>query len=317
MRKSWMAGLIAVLVIAAVATGLGVILATSQAAEITVPYVQGSLPMDPDAQLWGQLDKTQIPLAAQLIVYPLSLDTKARSLSVAAAHNGTHFAIYIEWSDDTMDVEGAAGDLSSFGDAVAVQFPVNTGALPYVCMGDTANPVNIVFWRAGKGVENLVAGSAYGQKPGQREALGLQSTATSPIEKLSQEAQIWKAEAKFENGSWKLVLIRPMGSTDPMVPNLKPGESISVAFARWEGSLHERGGSKTTSGWYTLKLEGVAAPTPTPTQTTTITETTTSTTTVKVIPPAIKGAVVGLIAALAITIIALIVFVARKKALST
>lgn len=100
-ERPWFIGLAAVLVIAAISTGLGVILATSQAAEISVPYAQGPLPLDPDADFWGQLDKTQIPLTAQLRTYPVSLDTKPRTLSVATVHNGTHLALYIiykvEW----------------------------------------------------------------------------------------------------------------------------------------------------------------------------------------------------------------------------
>lgn len=113
-----------------------------------------------------------------------------------------------------------------------------------------------------------------------------------------------------------MILIRPMGPTHPLVPSLDPGESISVAFARWEGSACERGGAKTTSGWYTLKLEGIAVPAPAETVTAT-TVSTTTVKTVKVVPPTIKGALIGLVAALAITIIALIVFVARKKVPTT
>lgn len=302
---------IAALVVAALVTGLGIVLVTSQVPEITVKYVEGTLPLDPDAQLWNQLGKVNIPLAGQLLAYPTSSpDITPRELAVTAAYNATHLAIYIEWADATKNVAGAPGDISSFPDAVAVAFPVNPSSLPYICMGDIFNPVHIAYWRAGAGVESLVAGSAYGRKPEEREALGLQSKLTSPIELLPPEAQVWKFGAKYENGSWKVVLMRPLASVHPMIPEIKPGSSVSVAFANWEGSLHERGGSKSTSGWYMLALQPVtvtmpAAPRP---------EAVTVTVIEGGVPRALGSLVIILAAALAIAVLALVIFAARAGA---
>ncbi len=311
-------------------TMMGVLLVTAQVTEVKATYMPGPLPLDPRDPLWGQLDKTQVPLVAQLLTYPMSLDTTPRNIRFTMAHNGTHLAVYIEWDDQSMDVEGV-GELEKFSDAVAIQFPVNKGELPYICMGDTANPVNIVMWKAGKGAENLVAGSAYGRDAREREALGLHQVPTSPIESLPKEAQIWKSSAVYENGMWKIVLIRPTGSSHPLVPEIKPGDSTSVVFARWEGSKYERGGAKSTSGWYTVRLEQAAVEavktvtqtqtvteTITQTQTQATTETVTQTTTVTETTPAVtgavKGALVGLIIALIAAIAALAILYRRGMA---
>ncbi|MCE4599781.1 MAG: ethylbenzene dehydrogenase-related protein [Desulfurococcales archaeon] len=304
-------------------TGMGVSLVTAQVTEIKAPYIQEALPLNPKDPLWGEVELTQVPLVAQLLAYPMSLDTTPRSLKFAIVHNGTHMAFYIEWDDQTMDVEGG-GELNKFSDAVAIQFPVQEGELPYICMGDTANPVNIVMWKAGIGAENLVAGSAYGRDAKEREALGLQQVPTSPIEMLPEDAQIWKSQAVYEDGKWRVVLIRPTGSTHPLVPDLRPGDSTSIAFARWEGSKYERGGAKSTSGWYTVKLEQIAVEaveTVTQTQTVTTTQTTTETVTqtqtqvttetvtvtetTPAVTGAVKGALVGLVIALIAAILAL------------
>ena len=329
MDKKWVLAVTAALALAIAFTGAGVIMATSQVNVINVPYVNGQIPLDPGSQLWAQAEKTQVPLVAQLSTYPTSIDVKARSLKFATAYNGTHFAIYMEWDDQSKDVEDPT-QLNQFSDAVAVQFPAKEGEEPYVCMGDTASPVNIVLWKAGKGEENLVAGSAYGKTPEEREALGLHGKPTSPIELLPRDAQVWSYNAVYEDGKWKVVLVRPTGSSHPLMLSLKPGQELSVAFARWEGSSLERGGAKTTSGWYMIKLEEVkvAAPqtvtqtvtqtateTVTQTQEKTVTTTVTEVTTTPAVTGAVKGALAGLVIALIVAII-VIAMLFRKGAFS-
>ena len=315
MQKGTLLGIIASVLVAAIATGLGVVLATSQTPVIIVHYKQGAIPLNPDASLWNSISKVSIPLSPQMLVYPQTYKSVSRTLKVAAVYNGTHFALFIEWKDPTKDVEGIPGNISAFADAVAAEFPVNSSGMPYICMGDTAHPVNIVFWKAGRGVENMIAGSGYGMQPGEKYAIGMEEATTSPVEELPPQAQIWVASAKYENGMWKIVLMRPMGSVFPLVPSFKPGETTSVAFANWEGSLDQRAGMHEISGWFTLKFAsltttGTATPMPAKTTTVTATKTVTKTATSTVtktttVVKANKGVIIGLSVVIIVLAVAL------------
>ncbi|MCE4605700.1 MAG: ethylbenzene dehydrogenase-related protein [Desulfurococcales archaeon] len=326
-RETRIAAIIGILLIfvASALAVMGIVPVTAQTNAYTAKYVQGTIPLDPTAELWQQADKGNAVLVAQLLTYPQRLDTQPRQVSYAAVSNGTHFAIYIEWSDETKDVP-PVGSLDQFPDAVAVQFPVLAGEQPYVCMGMPDNPVNIVLWRSNGTVENLVAGSGYGTKGQQeQEARGLQKTPTSPIVKLPPEEQVWTASASYSDGKWRVVLARPTGGVGNFTPSLDPGSEVSIAFALWDGSKYERAGSKVTSGWMTLKLEAPAGPTEAQTVTATetqaagtvtetVTQTTTVTETVAAATGSVKAAIVGFLAALVVAII-MLALLYRKGAL--
>ncbi len=292
----------------------GQVLVSAQVADITAVYVD-QVPLDPKADFWAQAEKTEIPLVAQNMVYPMTGDVDQRVVKVAAAvdASGT-LAFYLEWSDPTMDVP-VAGGLDVYPDKVAMQFPVNQGAMPYICMGTQEEPVSIVLWSAPSKVETLVAGSAYGMQPEEREALGLHSVTTSPIERLPPEYQVWKGKAVYEDGKWKVVLYRPLAAHTPMVPDFTYGAKTSVAFALWQGSNHETGGMKTTSAWFTMQIgEPLQLAAPGEAQqpaageagTVTVTETqvTTTTTTTTVTQGGLANLIIGLFVGAAVATVA-------------
>ena len=247
------------LAVAVVLAVLGTVVVTAQLSLVTVRFVNGSLPLDPTAPTWPK--PVDVPLSSQTLVYPLPAATETRAVSVAAVYNGTHIAFLLSWSDATEDLPKPGG-LDVFPDAVAIQFPVSRAQLPYICMGTVDTPVNIIYWKAGVGAENLVAGAGYGLNPQQREALGLQTTPTSPLELLPTSAQVVQAYATYGGGKWYVILIRPLGSVHPLMASL--AGDFSVAFAVWDGARGERGGLKATSGWIQFVLEKPAQPTPQP-----------------------------------------------------
>ena len=248
-----MVAITASLIVAGLATMLDAPLATAQTPELTVRFVNGSLPLDPRSSLWAEMDKAEVTLGSQSIVYPLTPQSTA-TVRVAAAYNLSHVAFYVEWDDPTMDVE-VPGGIDVFADAVAIQLPVSEGSLPYICMGTVSDPVYIVYWKAPSTVEALVAGSGYGMSPEEREALGLSKTPKSPIEKLPESEQDWLASAVYEEGVWRVVMVRETGSTHPLETSINPGSELSIVLARWDGSSYERGGLKKISGWMGLKVE--------------------------------------------------------------
>jgi len=245
----------AVLAIAVALAALGVMIITAQAPTVVVKYVNGNIPLDPAAPVWPT--PVEVPLTSQQLTYPLPAATETRSVYVSAVYNATHIAFLLTWQDATRDV-ATPGGLDVFPDAVAIQFPVSKAQLPYICMDTVDNPVNIIYWRAGVDVENLVAGAGYGLSPQQREALGLHATPTSPVELLPQEAQVVQAYATYAGGKWQVVIVRPLASVHPLMSSL--ASDFSAAFATWDGAKGERGGLKATSGWISFTLERPAAP---------------------------------------------------------
>ncbi len=272
-------------------------LVTGQAPDVTAKYVAGNLVQDAQTAMKDVAVEYKTGLTAQQIVYPLS-DPGSAEISYNVMHNGTHIAFYIKWKDETKDMP--IGDvIDQFPDAVAIQFPVFKGELPYVCMGNTQNPVNIVMWKSNTGAEALVSASAYGRGQVQREALQMFESRTRPIHTAPPEDQIWYSDAYYDNGEWMVVLIRPLGSTSPLTPSLEPGSTTSIVFAVWDGAKDERGGLKKTSGWLTVELEQAAAPAEATTQTVT------QTSTVTVTAPG-KGGVPGWFVEFAVVIIVLL-----------
>ncbi len=258
-RVSLLAVLLAALV--GIAVSMSAVVVTAQVPEVAVKYVEGAIPLDPNSPTWADVQGVDVQLASQALVYPVAPTAESRTLLVRALHNGTHVAFYLEWSDDTRDV-AAPGVLDTFPDAVAIQFPTRLGQLPYICMGMVDNPVNIIYWKAGVGAENLVAGAGYGLSPEQRDALGLARSPVSPVELLPPNAQVVTAVATYAQGTWRVVMVRPTASVHPLMAQLVPGQPISTAFAVWDGSKGERGGLKATSGWISFVLEAAAVPTP-------------------------------------------------------
>ena len=276
MRTGFEALVLSILLGVALAISLTVgPLVTGQAPDVAAKYVAGNLVQDAQAAMKDVAVEYKTGLTAQQIVYPLS-DPGSAEISYNVMHNGTHIAFYIKWKDETKDMP--IGDvIDQFPDAVAIQFPVFKGELPYVCMGDTRNPVNIVMWKSNRGAETLVSASEYGRGKVQREALQMFESKTRPIQRAPAEDQIWYSDAYYDNGEWMVVLIRPLGSTSPLTPTLEPGSTTSIVFAVWDGAKNERAGLKKTSGWLTVELEQPAAPAEATTQTVTQTSTVTVT----------------------------------------
>ncbi|MFQ5912432.1 MAG: ethylbenzene dehydrogenase-related protein [Nitrospinota bacterium] len=88
----------------------------------------------------------------------------------------------------------------------------------------------------------------------------------SPIEDLNAEGfgTLTPQEEKGQNirgvgfwvaGAWKVVFERDLASKDPFDVKLKPGGSVPVAFAVWDGSQQDRDGQKAVTTWYTLRLK--------------------------------------------------------------
>jgi len=58
----------------------------------------------------------------------------------------------------------------------------------------------------------------------------------------------------WKDGTWRVVITRPMVSDDANAPQLVPGDRTFAAFAVWEGGNREVGSRKAWSPWVPLVL---------------------------------------------------------------
>src|SRR3989337_2373958 len=138
--------LILVLAASLALTFFRVPLASSQGLTLLAPYVEQDLPIGvPDSPLWGQSPALEIPLSAQTVTRPMTLETTVRTVSARALHDGSRIALLVEWSDGTKNDSTVRAE--DFRDAVAVQFPLAEGP-PFFCMGQVGGNVNIWHWKA-------------------------------------------------------------------------------------------------------------------------------------------------------------------------
>ena len=65
------------------------------------------------------------------------------------------------------------------------------------------------------------------------------------------------ANGVWKDGRWHVVFVRSLKALDKKDLQLKPGGKVSVAFAVWDGSTHDRNGQKSVSIWNELVIGGI------------------------------------------------------------
>ena len=166
---------------------------------------------------------------------------------------------------------------------MAIQFPVSEGAPPFYCMGVVGGGVNILQWRSDfqhdiveaypdiKDIYPRVISNIYpmaevttfqtaravGNIAAQAERLApvedLVATGFGTLERQGHyDADGW---AVWQDGSWSAVIARPMTTRDAEDAQFKAGQTLSIAFAVWDGDNGERDGRKAASSWVTMAID--------------------------------------------------------------
>jgi hypothetical protein len=231
---------------------------------------------DPAAPFWKNVARGQVPLLAQPMVTPRPEVVTTEHVVVAAVHNATHISFRLSWADSE---RSEAGRLGEFSDGAAIQFPVGDVTKTPPMMGGPELPVHIFHWRAQyqrdaeKGKPEMTAlypnmsvdmyplefKEAPGGTPEAREGFSPgkaegnpQSYAKSSVDEIIaegfstsavQEGRSGAAKAEWRDGTWTLVITRPLtiegGST------ITVGQETGVAFAVWQGGKAEVGSRKS------------------------------------------------------------------------
>jgi len=96
---------------------------------------------DPLSSRWDGVKEVELALI------PLwQRDTPTDRVSVQSVTDRKSIAFRIQWDDPTLDDEALSN--GRFGDAVAVQFPLDPAGDPFFGMGDTNFAVNIWHWKS-------------------------------------------------------------------------------------------------------------------------------------------------------------------------
>ena len=205
--------------------------------KVELRSMEAALLLDGRGSAWSGIEETVLPLSPSPIaltesVSPYMAKTsghgKIKKIHVRMTHNGRMFSMRLSWDDPEKDNE--ISDLDEFSDAVSIMFPLANGATAFT-MGSADKPVNAWLWKAGN------------QEPFDVFAEGYATSTRRPA-KISG----LKASDSHRDGTWVVVLQRPMSVGGQEMVQIEPGTDTSIAIAVWEGSNKERSAQKAVSG---------------------------------------------------------------------
>jgi complex iron-sulfur molybdoenzyme family reductase subunit gamma len=209
-------------------------LATARPAhEIPVAPATGDL-STPAADGWADVPAAEVPLTSAPSSVPNADDTTVESVHVQAARGDGNLYLRLQWHDATRDRSAASPE--AFADQVAVQFPANTSSRPPIAMGGPDNMVNVWYWSADAGTQELLAGGA---------------GSTTAFDQPAVEAT-----ASYDNGTWSVVYVRSVEASGANRTTITDDGDLDVAFAVWNGSNGERAGQKSVSEWHYFPFGG-------------------------------------------------------------
>lgn len=240
-KDSWSLGTVVVaLALVLVAAAAPALVGARPANEIPVsdlPDAGDSL-TNASSDAWEQVPAKEIALASAPSGAPNAENTTIESVFVRAAQDDERLFVRLSWADPTPDTELTPGQyetprLASFGDAAAVQLPANASTHPGIAMGSERTPVNVWYWNAEAGGQELLAAG-----PGTTTAV---------------EGTV-ETDATYRDGRWHVVFDRNLGVEETNRTSFEADENVQVALAVWNGSNAERAGQKAVSEWQYFPL---------------------------------------------------------------
>ena len=280
------------LAVAAALANQGVALA-QQGPTLTSKKV-AQVPLDPKASVWGQARATDVPLTPQNIALPRLNEVSISTVRVRSLHDDEKVGFLLEWQDATRDARashpdefrdaaallfslspdlpnicmGAPGQLANlwhwkadwqedidkgFQDVVQAYpnfykdvYAGVSGTPPYQAPQDFSSAL----------AQSYFIGSSAGNPLSQFEK-------ASPVEELvsagfgtatHKAAQNVAGKGVWENGRWRVVLIRSLETNDAEAAPLAGRTEVPLAVAVWNGANREVGARKQLSSFLTLSF---------------------------------------------------------------
>ncbi|MFB6152664.1 MAG: ethylbenzene dehydrogenase-related protein [Halodesulfurarchaeum sp.] len=195
-----------------------------------LPGEGGSL-QTPTGSAWQEVEQVTVPLSSAPSGLPNAAAVSTDAVRVEAARTESTLYVRMRWKDPTKNAtpEGPHG----FADAVAMQIPVATDSHPAIALGGRQNPVNVWYWNAETGTQEILAGG-----PGTITVIG------SGI----------RAKAVHRDDGWTVVLARDLTVPGENRTQIRMEHDLDVAFAVWNGANEERSGRHAVSNWFHYPL---------------------------------------------------------------
>ena len=192
---------------------------------------EGDALTGPDGSAWSEVEAVTIPLSSAPSGLPNANDVSTGSVDVQAARTDTALYVRMQWDDPSQNT--TAETPTEFADAVAMQLPAEADTHPAIAMGSQETKVNVWYWNARSGTEEILAGG-----PGT-------STAVDPMV---------EAESQYEDGSWTVVFERELTVDSEDRTQFDMQTDVDASFAVWNGGNDERSGVKAVSNWFHYPL---------------------------------------------------------------
>jgi len=215
------------------AVGLPTVASGRPANQIPVTHLpgEGDALAGPDSGAWTDVESVEVPLSSAPSGLPNAADVSTDSVTVQAARTDSTLYVRLHWEDPSRNAS-AAGP-RQFTDGVAMQLPAESGTHPAIALGSQSTPVNVWYWNARSGTEEIVAGG-----PG--TITSVDSTVTS--------------EATYDDAGWTVVLARDLTVDGETRTQFEMQHDVDAAFAVWNGGNDERSGHHAVSSWYHYPL---------------------------------------------------------------
>jgi len=228
--------------------------------------------LDGSSPEWQSIIPVFLPATAQQVTPPIGGGAVER-LSVRAVHWENQLYVMLEWTDLTPDLFSDRSE--TFTDSAAIQFPAVAGSeVPYICMGQADQAVNIWQWRSDqqRGIPELGADGYVDLYPSTDDLYFPARAAGNPLSQVEGRVAVRNLVAggfgtltAADNGElqgqgvhlgdrWSVVFTRPFEPSGGLQPTFSGAEPIDISFAVWDGSRQERDGLKSVSTFTQLTI---------------------------------------------------------------
>lgn len=207
---------------------------------VAMRHTDSQIPLNPSDPFWTDIDPTGIHLWPQNARVPYG--TEERDIVIRGVYNDREIAFLFEFDDETENRDGPTNR-----DACAVFFGPTDSPATAQMMAHGATG-NIWHWVADQDAESRLSG-------GDSTFAVLELFATGPGTQTPLEIQTVAGRGEFRDGTWYVVMKRPLESLQNDGIDLVGGPDVFVAFSVWDGAKAEALARKSISIMTTLVFE--------------------------------------------------------------
>lgn len=192
---------------------------------------EGDALAGPGGSAWADVETVSVPLSSAPSGLPNANDVSTDAVDVEAARTDSTLYVRLQWDDPSMNASTSTP--TEFTDAVAMQLPAEADAHPAIALGSQQTPVNVWYWNAEAGTEEILAGG-----PGS----------------ITEVEPSVEATSEYEDGTWTVVFARDLTVDSETRTQFDMQTDVDAAFAVWDGGNAERSGHHAVSDWFHYPL---------------------------------------------------------------